>query len=474
MKRRWVKDGDIHRITVSIDAATHAGLTEIAALEQRSFDWLGAEAIKGYVVDYLAKSAVTAKGDFVTTARSVYNSSLTTIDLFCGAGGIAEGFRQAGFNCLFGNDLNADAIRTFKHNHPHAEINGESITELDPQKIMKGLGLKAGELDVLVGGPPCQGFSINAPERFLTDERNQLFGDYIRFIDAFQPECLMFENVPGMLSLEKGKIFNAVVGELKKRSYHITAKILLAAQYGAPQERFRMIILGSKDAPIQHPKPTHFWNSRPNFTSGATMTIKLPPEMEHLLQPIVTIENAMGDLPQLQMGEGSERFTYTSWSKKLSEFAKSMRNPEGFSYNHVAAVLSDVNVRRLRHIPAGGSWRDIPHELLPPGMQKARRSDHTKRYGRLSAEGLSGTVMTKCDPHWGAWFHYEQERSLTVREAARIQCFPDTYEFLGGRTAQYEQVGNAVPVVLAKAVANTIREHISQMKSKGKKFFVSV
>lgn len=466
MKRRWLRSGDQTRITVTIDEAIHAGLAEMAKAEHRSLDWLGGEAIRSYVANYLAKSSLTAKSNEASDVRRS-STGLTTIDLFCGAGGIAEGFRQSGFQCLYGNDFDEEIIKTFKHNHPQAVTNSDSIAELDPNKIQKSLGLKAGELDVLVGGPPCQGFSINAPERFLTDDRNQLFKHYIRFVDAFKPKCLLFENVPGMLSLAEGKVFNAICDELRKRHYHVTAKILLAAHYGVPQERFRMIIIASKTSPVAHPQPTHYWVSRPNFTNGASMTLKLPPESKDLLKKAVTIKAAIGDLPPLKMGEGAEHFEYTSWAN-LSTYAKQMRNPEGFSFNHVAAVLSDVNAQRLCHIPPGGSWRDIPHALLPEGMKRARRSDHTKRYGRLHPEGLSGTVMTKCDPHWGAWFHYDQERSLTVREAARIQSFPDTYEFLGGRTSQYEQIGNAVPVLMAKAIADTIREHLSQGVNAGK------
>jgi DNA (cytosine-5)-methyltransferase 1 len=127
-------------------------------------------------------------------------------------------------------------------------------------------------------------------------------------------------------------------------------------------------------------------------------------------------------------------------------------------YNHVAGALSRQNLERLRHIPPGGSWRDIPSDLLPKGMKRARRSDHTRRYGRVDPEGLSGTVLTKCDPHWGSFFHSEQDRAITVREAAGIQSFPDTFRFLGSKVSQYVQVGNAAPPLLAEALAGHIRE----------------
>jgi len=125
-------------------------------------------------------------------------------------------------------------------------------------------------------------------------------------------------------------------------------------------------------------------------------------------------------------------------------------------YNHESARLGKINLERLAHIPPGGNWTNIPPELLPKGMQRARRSDHTKRYGRVDPDGLASTILTKCDPHWGAYFHYSQDRAFTVREAARIQTFPDTFIFTGSRVEQYEQVGNAVPPLLAAAIGRKL------------------
>jgi DNA (cytosine-5)-methyltransferase 1 len=189
------------------------------------------------------------------------------------------------------------------------------------------------------------------------------------------------------------------------------------------------------------------------------MTFKLtPPDADRLL-PAITVGDAIGDLPRLEMGEGAEVIGYTN--PPVTAYARAIHNTaEGVTFNHFAARLSKQNAERMKYIKPGGSWRDIPHDLLPKGMQRARKSDHTKRYGRLRNDGLAGTVLTKCDPHWGAVFLPDQNRSLTVREAARFQSFPDSYRFLGARVSQYEQVGNAVPVLMARAIAERIRAHI--------------
>jgi DNA (cytosine-5)-methyltransferase 1 len=384
-------------------------------------------------------------------------SHLRTIDLFSGAGGITEGFRQAGYTCLYGNDLMQEAMETFKANHPDAWPDCRNIEFVEPSEIRKKLKLRKGELDVLVGGPPCQGFSINAPNRFLTDPRNKLFKDYVRFLEEFRPKTFLFENVPGLLSLGDGKVLDLIVNEFVALDYHVSVKILFAAHYGVPQERWRLIILGSRYGEISPPEPTFYAKGRANFRS-AGLTFQLTDSDKEQLPHAVTVGQAISDLPRLEMGEGAEIIGYTK--KARSEFAETMRNPHGVTFNHYAAKLSKQNAERMMHVKPGGSWRDIPHHLLPKGMQRARKSDHTKRYGRLRNDGLPGTVLTKCDPHWGTVFLPDQNRSLTVREAARFQSFPDTYEFKGSRVSQYEQVGNAVPVLMAKAIAGTIRNHL--------------
>jgi DNA (cytosine-5)-methyltransferase 1 len=388
----------------------------------------------------------------------------TTIDLFCGAGGITEGFRREGFHCLYANDINPSAVETFRANHPETRAETKPIEHVDAAALRRSLKLKQGDLDVLVGGPPCQGFSINAPERFLEDPRNSLFKHYIRFLDEFKPKMLLIENVPGMLSLGGGVIFEQIIRELEARGYRTRTRVLFSAHYGVPQERWRTIILGSRVSEVpEHPAPTHYAHARANFKGGKTLTFRPTPLEQYVLKAAVTVGDALSDLPKLKMGEGGEIITYDKPAK--SDFARRMREQGTVTFNHYASKLAPQNVERMKYVKPGGSWRDIPHELLPKGMQRARKTDHTKRYGRLRNDGLAGTVLTKCDPHWGAVFLPDQDRALTVREAARIQSFPDAYKFLGNRVSQYEQVGNAVPVLMASAIAQSILVALQGMKS---------
>lgn len=390
-----------------------------------------------------------------TSAPDAPAARLTSIDLFCGAGGITEGFRQAGFECLYGNDINEWAIETFARNHPEAWGDARPVEDVDALDIRDELGLEPGELTVLAGGAPCQGFSINAPERFLDDPRNRLFRHYIRFVRVFEPQTLLFENVPGMLSLGGGRVYERIVTELRRCGYNVEARILFAPHYGVPQERWRLIIIGARHGGPEHPLPRHFATGRANFRGGRTMTFRLADEDADRLLPAVTVDEAIGDLPRLRIGEGADPAPYDR--EPHSDYAEEMRAECDDVRNHIAPRLSPQNMERLRYIKPGGSWRDIPHDLLPAGMKRARKSDHTRRYGRLRADGLAGTIMTKCDPHWGPVFLPDQDRSLTVREAARLQSFPDRYVFEGPRVAQYEQVGNAVPVLMAKAIATELR-----------------
>jgi len=358
----------------------------------------------------------------------------TAIDLFCGAGGFSEGFRQSDFHVLAGNDFNEAAAETFKATHHEAKFLHGPIERLTAPKFLKATGLAKSELDCLIGGPPCQSFSVYNHQRGMHDERSHLFRDYLRIVNGLRPSWIVLENVTGITSVGGGEAVAAILGRLQKLGYAVDYRILKAEEYGVPQERRRVVFLGNRiSKPIIWPEVTH--------GDGRL--------------PFVTISDAISDLPKLSNGEDRGVLAYRTGAK--SAFQRMMREGSNSVLNHAAPRLAPINLQRMKHIPQGGSWRDIPIDLLPAGMKKARRCDHTKRYGRMSWDGLACTTLTKCDLHWGAYIHPEQDRSISVREAARLQSFPDWFEFHGSRTEQYVQVGNAVPPLLGRQIADAVK-----------------
>lgn len=391
---------------------------------------------------------------------------LIALDLFAGAGGLSEGLREAGFTSLYANEISPRYAQTFAKNHPQTHVERGDIRKVDAQNVRRGLGLARGELDLIAGGPPCQGFSINAPKRSNDDSRNHLFREYLRFVAEFEPRTIMIENVPGMVSFEGGETLNAILESLRLLEYQVDVRILYAPHFGVPQMRWRTVILGWRDGTLStslFPEPLWQAPVRVNFTSqfGGRNLVALPSSLE--LPSHVTVRDAIDDLPVLRNGElGAIEKPYRTAPQ--NPYQRLLRADSSSVTSHEAARLSEINMQRLAFIPPGGNWTDIPDALLPRGMRAARRSDHTKRYGRIDPDGLASTILTKCDPHWGAYFHYSQDRAFTVREAARLQSFPDTYFFCGARVEQYEQVGNAVPPLLAAAVGRSLAAFLSVRK----------
>ena len=381
------------------------------------------------------------------------------IDLFSGAGGLSEGLSEAGFHSLFASEIVPVYAQTYRRNHPYTKVLTEDIRKIDAESIRKELNIDRGELDLIAGGPPCQGFSINAPIRSTLDERNHLFKEYLRFVDAFAPRAVLIENVPGLVSFENGETLHAILNALAELGYGADVRILGAPYYGVPQMRWRTIILGVRGKTLPsnaYPNPIYHAPIHANFTStfdGQSIIQEPSPEAN---ANFVTVRQAIGDLPPLVSGEqGTPVKEYRC--DPFSDYQIRARRGSIGVVNHEAPKLSQINLKRLEYIKPGGNWTDIPYDLLPQGMQRARKSDHTKRYGRVTPDGLASTILTKCDPHWGAFFHYEQNRSFTVREAARLQSFPDHFIFTGNQAEQFAQVGNAVPPLLAQAVGLSLR-----------------
>ena len=225
---------------------------------------------------------------------------------------------------------------------------------------------------------------------------------------------------------------------------------------------------------VEVPEPVHYSLAQAHFKGGRTHTfhyaighqringVSAVPLLSISLLPPISVEAAIGDLPSLANGGGVEDAIPYGRTRQLSDFQKCMRLGSRVLANHWARALLPPNTERIKYIPEGGDWRSIPHELLPPGMQRALRKDHTTRYGRLSRDQLAGTLLTKPDPHWGTFIHYDlnQQRLISVREAARFQSFPDVHRFYGGQVDQYRLCGNAVPPLLAEAIAVNVKEKL--------------
>jgi DNA (cytosine-5)-methyltransferase 1 len=360
----------------------------------------------------------------------------TVIDLFCGAGGLSHGFRQAGYSVLLGNDIDPTFGETFSRSHNSATFVATPIQSLSSAEILSSTGLSKGQLDVLVGGPPCQGYSVYNHGRGEHDPRAGLFREYLRLVRDIAPKWLVMENVTGLLSISGGELIRTIADEISKLGYTVEWRVLHSEDYGVPQLRRRVVFIANRiGAPILFPEIMY----------GAG------------LKPFTTIWDAIGDLPVLAVEGGYPVEASTAYQVL-------MRHGNPKLANHFGPKLGKVNQERIRHIPQGGSWRDIPFDLLPEGMKRAKRSDHTKRYGRPKLTDLSCTILTKCDIHWGAYIHPIENRAFTVREAARLQSFPDNFIFYGSMTEQFVQIGNAVPPMMAKAIANSISLSNSQIE----------
>jgi len=377
--------------------------------------------------------------------------SPTAIDLFCGAGGASLGLVRAGWDLRLASDIDLACSLTHQANLPGRFLT-EDLRNVDAGKVLSEAGLSAGELDLLFAGPPCQGFSMIG-SRVVWDKRNNLFREVLRLASAWQPACVVIENVPGLVTLAGGAYLRAILEGLSQAGYEAACGELLAAQYGAPQMRWRLIIIGwRKDLGI----PAGYGFPRP--TAGAAKIGDLLPNCTippWQLDGFVTTAEAIGDLPPVAAGEEADHYV----GPPVGPYQQAMRaGLNGELTNHYAARLSAANLARLAHIKPGQDWRDLPRELLPSGMQRALRKDHTRRYRRMTWDGVPRAVITRFrDPKSGEYTHPDQDRTITIREAARLQGFPDGFVFHGHRSSQYDQVGNAVPAQLAEAIGEEVR-----------------
>lgn len=343
---------------------------------------------------------------------------LRVLDLFCGAGGLSLGFSMAGFDIVAGVDNDTEALETYSINFPTAKAIYQDLSCLSDSSVAT-----FNDIDVMLGGPPCQGFSI-AGKRDEKDPRNQLTQSYLRLVALVNPKAVVIENVPNILSMGKGEFARKIVDGLSQLGYTVTVSKLNAAEFGVPQNRRRVFFIALKGSNI---KSMDFDLSK--------------------VDKLITTKEAIDDLPILNNEPGAPTMTYSA--DATSDFQKRMRNGSQVLTNHEAVAHKQRTKEIISLVPDGGNYKDLPVELQ--GTRKVNIA-----WTRMSSRKPCFTIDAGHNHH----FHYKANRVPTVRECARIQSFPDTFCFKGKRTSQYRQVGNAVPPMLAKLIADKIKDVI--------------
>lgn len=352
----------------------------------------------------------------------------TVLDLFCGCGGISCGFEMAGFEIIGGIDFNKDATDTFKLNFPSADVRCSDISTLLDKDIKKSYR----GVDVIVGGPPCQGFSTaNRYQKETDDPRNKLFFQYIRFVNILKPKVVLIENVRGILTKDNGYAKERITTLLKELNYELSMQVLDAAEYGVPQCRKRAIIVGIRQ---------DFLNELFDFRL-------LKPE------PRVTVAEALSDLYPEEIDLLNKRRVE---SKATCAYQEYLKEGSEFVYDHEIHYPASIVQERISYVKQGGNWRDVPEYLWPSN----RKNRHSSAYKRLSENTQSCTIDTG-NAH-SNYFHPLYNRIPSIRESARLQSFPDKFQFEGSRGSRFRQVGNAVPPLLAKAVADAIMSYLKR------------
>lgn len=346
------------------------------------------------------------------------------IDLFCGAGGLSYGFEIAGFDVLLGIDNDAKALKTFEKNHNGAKSICGDITEITYEDHIAPL-LDGKKIDVIIGGPPCQGFSLSGPRNF-DDPRNKLYLSYIRLVEEIHPKAFVIENVPGLVGLFNGEVKDNIIKKFAEMGYEVKYRILCAADYGVPQNRKRVVFVGVKGENA--------------FEYPIIQTEQ------------VTCEMALSDLPPLVDTLGEDVQSYATAPQNA--YQKLMREKSDKVRNHIAASHSEKVQHIISLVPDGGNYRDLPVEF------RESRNFHVA-WTRFHSQKPAPTIDTGHRHH----FHYKYNRVPTVRECARLQSFPDDFIFLGNKTQQFRQVGNAVPPIMAQRIADQIRK---LLESEGK------
>lgn len=358
------------------------------------------------------------------------------VSLFSGGGGLDLGFKKSGFDIIWAIDIDKDAVSSYKENLGNHIVH-DDITKINEKDIPKA--------DVVIGGPPCQSFSL-VGKRKVDDERGQLVWHYLRIIGEIKPKFFVFENVVGLKSAKTGdgtKVIDDLLLAFGKLGYNVKWEVLNAADYGVPQRRNRIFLVGTKeDLDFEFPAPTH--NKEGNNGKHKW----------------VSVEDALGDLPSPN-NDGKVRYICPPSNEYQIKMRKN--NNEEFTTEHILPNLSELDKEIISHIPVGGNYMNVPDSVPSKRIKKFKETGgRTTCYGRLSPEMPSYTINTHFNrPNVGCNIHYEEKRLITIREALRLQSFPDDYQIKSStKRGKHTVVGNAVPPLLSEVIARKVLETI--------------
>lgn len=400
--------------------------------------------------DELEEIQVTSN-DFVNTQNYTPANKYTSIDLFSGCGGLTKGLEMLGVKSIFASDIDENCEKTFTRNFPGTPFLCEDITLITKEQVD---ALTGGAIpDIIVGGPPCQGFSLANKRRnkVADDPRNKLFYGFVKFINWYSPKAFIMENVKGLLSMQSGKVLETILEEFANAGgvgYNVQHKVLKASDYGVPQNRERVILIGiRKDLNLEpkHPQPY---------------------ELEHR----ITVDEAIMDLPQIEAGQGNDPMEYACDAQ--NDYQRLMRANSSCVYNHIAMRHTPRLVERFKAIKPGQNLLDVweTHGAVKRGAPSEKSNtkfsqNNQRLFGNLPAPTIAASFQSN-------FIHPHLNRNFTAREGARLQSFPDDFVFEGMRTkmswekglSQYQQIGNAVPVLLAKAIGESVLYVLDQIK----------
>lgn len=354
-------------------------------------------------------------------------SSRIGIDLFAGAGGLSLGLSNAGFDMKLGIEKDKYAASTLQQNNPNKKVIVEDIQKLSPLTVLKKNGLNPSEIDLIAGGPPCQGFSkSNMRSRTIENPLNALYLEYFKFVKSIKPETFLFENVAG-LTLQPHEVqYSEILNLAKKLGYKTQSAVVDSCNYGVPQQRKRVLIVGTKQ------KGENIFSNE----NGRSVT---------------TVRDAISDLPFVENGNNLDEMPYHK-NKRLSQYQEKMRRDNGKKvHNNIVTRNSELILERYKHIPEGGNWENIPPSLMK--NYKNPQNCHGWIYYRLKWDSPSVVISNF---RKNMLIHPGYDRGLTVREAARLQSFPDNYIFYGTKESQQQQVANAVPPLMAETIGKKL------------------